>query len=188
MKILNLIFYTFILVFTLNAQDVIDTTVVDPVIMEKVEQHSPRKATILSAVLPGAGQIYNKKYWKLPILYGGFAAVGYAIHWNQDRYITYKDALAIRIDGNEETIDNFEEIYSEENLRTLKDFYRRNRDLSIIIGGIVYVLNILDAHIDAHLFYFDVTDDLGMKISPVIIENKFDDRKVPGLGFTFNLN
>ena len=171
-----------------NGQEVIDTTATDPAVIEKVKRHSPAKATILSAVLPGAGQFYNKKYWKMPILYGGFAAVGYAIDFNQDRYLSYKNALQTRTDGDEATIDQFEGVYSEENLRTLKDFYRRNRDLTIIIGGIVYVLNIIDAHVDAHLFYFDVSDDLSMQLSPGLIQNPYDLRSVPGVSLSFNLH
>ena len=169
------------------AQEVLDTTKTNPVVEAKVEEHSPAKATILSAVLPGAGQFYNKKYWKIAVLYAGFAAVGYSVNWNQDRYLTYKNAFKLRTDGDETTIDNFEGIYSDDNLRTLKDFYRRNRDLTIIIGGIVYVLNILDAHIDAHLFYFDVSDDLSMKLSAALIENRFTGNKTAGLGVTIYL-
>jgi hypothetical protein len=184
MKLQLFLFYIVLLNFSAFAQEVTDTTVVDPEVMEKVEKHSPTKATILSAILPGAGQFYNKKYWKIPVLYTGLAAIGYAVDFNQDRYTTYRNALKIRTDGDASTTDDFEGVYSEENLRTLKDFYRRNRDLSIIIGGIVYVLNILDAHIDAHLFYFDVSDDLSMKISPALIANELKKSEMPGINIS----
>ncbi|MGI8893774.1 MAG: DUF5683 domain-containing protein [Bacteroidia bacterium] len=188
MKKLFLLISCISLIFTIQAQDVVDTSAVDSLVMEQVEEHSPAKATILSAILPGAGQFYNKKYWKIPILYAGFATVGYAVDFNQDRYRTYRNALQLRIDGDETTVDVFEGIYSEENLRTLKDFYRRNRDLSIIIGGIVYVLNIIDAHVDAHLFYFDVTDDLSMKLSPALLDNNFSGYKTAGFSIIVGLN
>ena len=182
----QLFFYSFLIIISFKSfsQEVIDTSAVDAVVVQKLEKHSPAKATILSAILPGAGQFYNKKYWKIPILYAGFAAIIYSVDFNQDRYIIYKNALQTRTDGDETTLDEFEGIYSEENLRTLKDFYRRNRDLSYIIGGIVYVLNILDSHVDAHLYYFDVSDDLSMKVSPVMIENKLTKNEIPGVGIT----
>lgn len=188
MKQLLFLFSLIIISLKGFSQEVLDTSAVDEVIAQKVEEHSPAKATILSAVLPGAGQFYNKKYWKIPILYAGFAAIIYSVDFNQDRYIIYKNALQTRTDGDETTLDEFEGVYSEENLRTLKDFYRRNRDLSYIIGGIVYVLNILDAHVDAHLYYFDVSDDLSLKISPAMIENKLTGLKNPALGITINFN
>ena len=186
----RLVFYLFLIIISLKSfsQEVLDTTAIDPVAVQKVEKHSPSKASILSAVLPGAGQFYNKKYWKIPILYAGFAAIIYSVDFNQNRYIIYKNALQTRTDGDETTLDEFEDVYSEENLRALKDFYRRNLDLSYIIGGIVYVLNILDAHVDAHLYYFDVSDDLSMKVSPVMIENKLTGFQNPGLGIKLNFN
>jgi hypothetical protein len=128
--------------------------------------HSPRKATILSTVLPGAGQIYNKKYWKAPVIYAGFAGLGYLVKFNNDRYQIYKDAFSARADENPETVDEFENVYSEQDLITLKNYYRRNRDLSIIGIGLIYVLNILDASVDAHLFYFNVSDNISMNIAP----------------------
>ena len=186
----HLILYLFLIIISLKcfSQEVVDTTGVDSVVVQEAEKHSPAKATIFSAVLPGAGQFYNKKYWKIPILYAGFAGIIYAVDFNQDRYLIYRNALQTRTDGDEATIDEFEGVYNEENLRTLKDFYRRNRDLSIIIGGIVYVLNILDAHVDAHLFYFDVSENLSMKISPGLIDNKITGLKNPALGIKINFN
>jgi hypothetical protein len=128
--------------------------------------HSPKKATIYSAILPGLGQAYNKKYWKIPVIYAGFATLGYFIFTNNDQYNTYKDAYVARVDDDPTTVDDYTDIYSEQDLITLKDFYRRNRDLAIIGTGVWYVLNILDASVDAHMFYFDVNDNLSMRIAP----------------------
>lgn len=134
-----------------------------------VRSHSPVKATVYSALLPGAGQVYNRKYWKVPVIYAAFAGLGYLAKWNDDRYDTYRTAYRYRIDGNPETIDNFTDVYSDTDLKLLRDYYRRNRDLSLIFAGLVYVLNIVDASVDAHLFYFDVSDNLSMNITPSVV-------------------
>ena len=123
-------------------------------------------AVLMSTVLPGAGQVYNKKYWKVPILYAGFAACGYFIHFNNGNYRKYRKAYLKRADGDSTTVDEFTGIYSESNLLDLKDYYRRNRDLTIIITAAVYVMNLLDAYVDAHLFNFNVNDNLSLRVMP----------------------
>ncbi|WP_146161479.1 DUF5683 domain-containing protein [Mangrovibacterium marinum] len=142
--------------------------------------HSPRKATIYSAVLPGLGQIYNKKYWKLPLIYGGFIAFGYAINWNNDHYVLYKQAYADIIDDDPNS-NSYEELVIEGNwnwnnasqvaqfttrLKNAKDAARRNRDFMIILTAGFYALNIIDATVDAHFFNFDIGDDLTMQWTP----------------------
>ena len=129
-------------------------------------KHSPSKAALLSAVLPGAGQVYNKKYWKVPVIYAGFATLGYFIKFNNDNYQDFKDAYIARVDGDESTTDEYVGIYSDQDLQRLKDFYRRNRDLSFVGITLLYVLNIVDASVDAHLFYFNVNDDLTLRWQP----------------------
>ena len=148
-------------------------------------KHSPTKATLLSLVLPGAGQFYNKKYWKIPVIYAGLAGMGYLVHFNNTRYQGYKKAYAIRLDTLSTTIDEYVDIYSNDDLKTLKDFYRRNRDLSYIVAGLIYVLNILDADVDAHLFYFNVNDDLSMNVQPSV-NYSMQNKPLPGLTLTFN--
>lgn len=128
--------------------------------------HSPRKASIYSAVLPGAGQAYNKKYWKIPVIYAGFGVLGYFVKTNNDEYKIYKNAYKFRLDGDESTVDQFVGIYADQDLVTLKNFYRRNRDLSIIGMSVLYILNIIDASVDAHLFHFNVSDDLTLQVEP----------------------
>ena len=130
------------------------------------ELHSPTKASLLSAALPGAGQFYNKKYWKIPVIYAGFTALTYFVVSNNKDYKTYKEAYKFRLDQDESTTDNYVGIYSDEDLATLKNYYRRNRDLSVIGISILYVLNIVDAAVDAHLFYFDVKEDLSFQVTP----------------------
>lgn len=136
--------------------------------------HSPQKAALLSAVLPGAGQVYNKKYWKVPVIYAGAGALAYSFSYNQKKYIKYRNAYKYRIDGDAATVDEFEGKYSEDNLNTLQKYYHRYRDLTVIGMAVLYVLNIVDASVDAHLFSFDVSDNISMNIQPVV---------APSLGF-----
>ncbi len=136
--------------------------------------HSPRKAALLSAALPGAGQVYNKKYWKVPVIYAGFTALGYFVVTNNKDYRLYKNSYKLRLDGDVATVDEFVGIYSDDDLSTLKNFYRRNRDLSVIGISLLYVLNIIDATVDAHLFHFNVSDELSMAIRPGFATQNFN--------------
>jgi Family of unknown function (DUF5683) len=130
--------------------------------------HSVRRATLLSTYLPGAGQVYNRKTWKVPIIYAAFAGMGYLIKFNHDNFKKFDNALVTRYDNDPNTVDAYATIYSEDNLRSLSDFYRRNRDLSVIGLTLIYVLNIVDAHVDAHLFNFNVDDDLSLRVNPTL--------------------
>jgi hypothetical protein len=147
--------------------------------------HSPHKATFYSAILPGLGQAYNKKYWKIPLLYAGIGALGYAIHFNSTNYTKYKNAyrdFIIRDPGNKSyekvipvnlTIEQVEGPYAEwfeQALDNKRQYYKRYRDLCYIGMAAIYVLNLIDATVDAHFYNFDVSDDLSMKIRPVIMD------------------
>jgi hypothetical protein len=132
------------------------------------KKHSPRKAAIMSACLPGLGQAYNKKYWKIPVIYVGFGALAYSLQANQAKYVRYRDAYKYRIDLDPSTTDQYVGIYSDENLASLYRYYHRYRDLSVIGIAAVYLLNVVDASVDAHLFHFDVNDDLTMNIRPSV--------------------
>ncbi len=123
--------------------------------------HSPKFAGTLSAVFPGTGQIYNRKFWKLPIVYGACGGMGYLIFSNHRTYSRYRDVIKFRTGSNPSGIDLFPE-YSTEQLLTLQDQARRNRDLFIIAGTLIYALQIVDAVVDAHLKTFDVSDDLSL--------------------------
>ena len=126
------------------------------------KEKSPKKAAIYSAVIPGAGQIYTKKYWKVPIIYGGLITSGYFIKDNQDNYTMYKEAALTSIENNYE--DQLDFTYSE--LITLKDHYRRNREISYFSFVGIYILNVIDASVNAHLFDFDFSDDISFNIRP----------------------
>ena len=132
-----------------------------------------KKATTLSTIFPGAGQIYNKSYWRVPIVIGGLASTIYTIDWNNRGYQRFKTAYSLKVDYEKNPSkypngapDEFRGAYTSSFLKNLKDSYRRNRDLCIILTAGVYLLNILDAHVDAHLQDYDISDDLTMNLEP----------------------
>ena len=140
--------------------------------------HSPKAATIKSAIIPGRGQLYNKKYWKIPILYAGFSALGYFTNFNLSKYMTFKNAYILRIDNDSLTKDIFDVeniestekyYYTTTQLKSLRDDYRRQLELTYILTAGLYVLNIIDACVDAHLFEFDLGEDLSLDVYPVLL-------------------
>ena len=151
------------------------------------KKHSPFKITMMSVALPGLGQVYNGKWWKVPIIYGGFGGLIYSSVFNDLKCRTYKEAYLIRIDGDATTTDQFEGRYSDANLRELVSFYQRNRDLSLIFTGVLYALNIVDATVDAHLKDFDVSDDLSLKVRPTIHQIGPGLMPAPALALTLRL-
>jgi hypothetical protein len=133
-------------------------------------RYDPRKALLYAAVLPGLGQIYNKKYWKLPLVYGGFGALGYAVGFYQKGYKKYKSQLFDNINDapNNENFLNPVSDLSTGQLRTIVTSYRRQRDFWLIMTGAMYLLQIVDAHVDAHLKEFDVNPNLQVSLEPLI--------------------
>lgn len=140
----------------------------DGVINYPSETSKIQKATTLSMVCPGAGQVYNGSYWKTPIFVGGLVTMGYIIDWNNRGYQRFKLAYDLVTDGDDSTEDEFKGRYGEEFLQNLKNQYRRNRDLSIIGMVAVYLVNIMDAHIDAHMQDYDISDDLSLNVAPAM--------------------
>lgn len=133
------------------------------------------KATTLAMVCPGAGQIYNKSYWRVPIVVGGFATTIYCIDWNNRGYQRFKKAYRLKADydANPElypdgSLDEFGGRYNTSFLKNLRNSYRRNRDLCIILTAGLYILQIVDAHVDAHLRDYDISKDLSVSLSPAI--------------------
>lgn len=142
----------------------------------------PRTATILSAILPGAGQIYNEKTWKVPIIYGGFATNLYFIDFNGRRYRLFREELrAFDQQGQSEVFPNLNRDALVRNV----DTWRRYRDLNYIVFAAIHVLNIVDAQVDAHLSGFDVSDDISMKFEPSY-ENLLAGGRVIGLSLKLN--
>jgi hypothetical protein len=130
---------------------------------KKIYRHA-RIATIMSAAIPGAGQFYNRKYWKPPIIYAGLAGFGYMLVKNQNEYQKYSSYLKAENDGDPNTINPTK--YNSDQLLGLKVQYRKNRDIGIIGLTIMYLVNIVDANVDAHLKTFDVSDDLSLNNKP----------------------
>ncbi len=146
-----------------------------------VPEHSPQKATRLSALCPGLGQIYNRKYWKVPVVYGTFATLGYFIGWNNLWFHRYKRAYFDLVNGNTngyykvlvlKVSPNFD-FSNPENISFLterfqlgEEYYRRNRDLCIILSAVWYAFQIVDANVDGHLIDFDISDKLSFNFKP----------------------
>lgn len=144
--------------------------------------HSPRRAGLYSAVLPGLGQVYNHQYVKVPLMLGGLGVATGIFLWNFDKYVTYRDAYRLRLNGHL-TGDPKVDIYSPDDLRYLRDGYRQYVDYSVLGFAAVYLYNILDAVVFAHLYHFDVSNDLSrLRFGPV--SNPAGPYGV-GFGFTY---
>ena len=128
-------------------------------------KHSPKKATIYSAVLPGLGQIYNHKYWKVPIVYAGFGGLIYGIVYNDNKYDYYKEQYKYMLDNN---LTEWEDLTIQQ-AEVYKDYHKRYRDLFYIGTAGFYVLQILDATVDAHLINYDISEDIALIIDPAIL-------------------
>jgi hypothetical protein len=173
---LKIVFFLVVLCFLfsgniLHAQNQIpdDSTItrkrIDPATLDSA-YHNPKKAALFSAVVPGLGQVYNKKYWKVPIVFGGFVAMGYLIKRNDNYYKIWRQAY---IDyGTPEYKSPLPLQLDKEQVNSGKDFYKRQKELSIIATAGFYVLQIIDATVDAYLFEWSVGEDLSLKVEPAI--------------------
>ena len=163
---------------------------------------NPQRALWLALVLPGAGQIYNRKFWKLPIIYGGFIGCIYALTWNNMMYKDYSQAYIDIMDNNPETksyekfmqlgrvindtnIERYKTIF-----KNRKDKYRRWRDLSFFVMVGIYALSVIDAYVDAELSVFDISKDLSLKVQPTVIGNQLSQNPIyaSSLGVNCQLN
>ena len=145
---------------------------------------NPKRAMWLAIVLPGAGQIYNRKYWKLPIFYGGFVGCLYALSWDGQMYHDYSQAYVDLMDNDPNTqsyndflhlgttINESNKAHYQEIFRKRKDRYRKWRDLSVFALIGVYALSVIDAYVDASLSEFDISDDLSLRVAPTIINDQ----------------
>jgi len=149
-----------------------------------VKIHSPKKATYL-ALVPGLGQIYNRKYWKLPIVYAGFAVTGYLGVTNRNEFLIYNEAYTCSVNEGEDCENELTDKYTSDELKSIKDYYQRNMELSFIIMGVWYILQILDASVDAHLYSWEVDDNLNVNIQPVA-QPPIRGLQIPGQEMPFN--
>ena len=165
-------------------------------------QPDPKRALWLALVIPGGGQIYNRKYWKLPIVYGGFIGCLYAMNWNNTMYKDYSQAYIDLVDKDPNTksynlflhlgtqIDDSNKKYYEDIFRKRKDRFRRWRDLSFFVLLGVYALSVIDAYVDAELSNFDISKDLSLKVEPTILNNRSSSNPLDSssLGLQCSLN
>ncbi len=142
----------------------------------------PQAAVRLSLLCPGMGQIYNRSYWKAPIVYAALGTAAFFVVQNHIEYRRYQNAYRIRTDGDPTTIDPFVGRYADNSLRAIRDFYRRNRDFAIILGALGYTLTAVEAYVDAHLKHFKITDELSVRPSPMFFAGAR-----PALGASFFL-
>lgn len=181
--------------FSLCAQDKTEEDVVvqDTVLTKKrIDPLAPSRAAFYSAVLPGLGQAYNKKYWKIPIVYAAIGTGLYFYIFNTNQYNRYRDAYKSRLAGF--TDDEFYDLdnsgiitgnpdISNDALQDAQEFYQRNKDLSLLITIGLYALNIIDANVDAHLNQYNVNEDL--TLLPVFQQNQVDFRIYSGIAITY---
>lgn len=177
--------YLFLIVTTLTvfqsfSQEEIIVKANDTIVQKTIDFNplSPAKAAFYSAVLPGMGQAYNKKYWKIPIVYAALGTGIYAYTWNNDNYQKYRDAYKLRINGKPDDYDglNGNPFLSEDTLTSAQKSYKSDRDLSILITVGLYVLQIVEASVNAHLLQHNVDDNLSFK--PKMIKNKVTNKSI----------
>lgn len=133
------------------------------------KKHSPKKATILSICLPGAGQVYNKKnwWWKVPIIYGAGGALIYGLNFYQGLYDGFRTAYILRL-NNQSINDPYYSGFETATLQSYRDYYRQQRDMSYVYIALVYVVQIMDAAVEAHFFDFNMNENVSLKIEPDI--------------------
>jgi hypothetical protein len=149
------------------------------------KRYNPRKALLYAAVVPGLGQVYTKKYWKIPLVYGGFYAIGRGIKFYNDYYVKYKTHLFYNIEHQlGDTERNPTVPLTTAQLRRIVDKSRRERDLMVILMGGMYLLQIVDAHVDAHLKEFDLNPNLKVRIEPTLTNDAWVGRQT-GMSLTF---
>lgn len=156
-------------------------------IVDSTQVHSAKKATLMSMALPGLGQAYNKKYWKIPVIYAGFGVLYYFIRTNGQEYRNFRDAYDLVFNDDPAKDSNAYAVKYNYNLSQLEEgrnYYRRNLELSFIITGLLYVLNIIDASVDANLYSFDINDDISLRFEPMS-EQYFTYKPVPALGLRY---
>lgn len=181
---LFLFLFTIVLGFSTQAQNdslPISAPSVSRTDSVKVSNHNPTTAILLS-IIPGGGQIYNHKAWKIPIIYGLMGTSGYFIYYFGHRMVMARNEFINRRDGNIDQLNPFFKDDPDENLIPLKNTYLRNMELAIGATVILYALNFIDAMVDAHLYYFDVSDDLSLLWSPTVMPTYASGSPAFGIG------
>lgn len=164
---------------TFNADNITE------VVIDTLENR-PNTAALYSAALPGLGQAYNNKHWKIPILYGGAVVVGYFINYNHQLYKQYRDGLFALTDGDDRTTP-FNPNLGENDYRRATDYWRRNRDLLVLAAFVLYAANVVDAHVDAHLALFTIEEDISLNLEPSF-DQTFMQTNLYGLSLKLRFN
>lgn len=164
-RILGLIFWVSIGANVASCQD--SVRVAKPETVVSVSKKA-NKAAFLSLLLPGAGQVYNQDYWKVPIIYAAMGTCAYFFVKNHQSYLTYQQAYRYRTDNDSLTVDSYPAA-TNETLLAQREFYRRNRDLVLVLGVLSYALNSVEAYVAQHLKGFAVTDDLSLRFHPTFL-------------------
>ena len=155
-----------------------------PIDSLQLKRHNPKKASWL-AIVPGAGQIYNKKYWKLPIVYCGLGATAFLIYYYADLTAIYRKEYVKRVNDPENQNANQNPKLANlptANILETRNFYRRNMEICVAACTVIYLLSILDACVDAHLYYYDISDNLAVGIKPKLNYNPITGGTAPGMG------
>lgn len=151
----------------------------------RVAKHSPT-AAILYSIIPGGGQIYNRKYWKVPIIYTMLGASSYFLTMYASDMMLYRREFINRRDGNiDQLVPGLAE-YPDENILAMKQEAQRNMEICIAATAIIYTLNFIDAMVDAHLYYFDVSDDLAIRWSPSVFSNPINTKPSYGVSLVLS--
>ncbi|MBV6646471.1 MAG: hypothetical protein KI790_13530 [Cyclobacteriaceae bacterium] len=152
---------------------------------QEISTLDPNKAALLSAVLPGLGQAYNRQYWKIPFIYAGAIVIGHYINYNHQLYNRFRTAIIALDNESNPLIENPFPNATRASLVRSRDFFERNRDFLVIIGVVFYALNIVEAHVAAHLHEFEVNDGLSLKLEPSIQSGPVFSRSM-GLSLTLS--
>jgi hypothetical protein len=190
-KVVLLVLLCLMISVNISAQDTIRPVPASPAAdTSAAEVHSPHKATIYSLVLPGLGQAYNRKYWKIPVIYAGFGALAYNFTINNREMKKFTEAYRYVTNNDTFPIDNeYVTRYPDPNdLQRGREFYRRRVELTVIVSTAWYILNVIDAAVDAHFFDYDISDNLSLRIDPVfMMPTGLQDKYASGFRLCLNL-
>ena len=168
-------------IYLISTSDTVKVVETEEYVSKSTFQPDAQKSVWLAAVVPGLGQIYNRQYWKVPIIYGGALGLAYGITWNDRMFVDYKKGYVDLMDKDPNTnyfeyllpegvtLNNSNKDYYTRVIKTKLDNYRRYRDLCIIASAVFYLLTILDAYVDAQMFDYDISSDLSLEVVPTVI-------------------
>ena len=168
-------------IYLISTSDTVKVVETEEYVSKSTFQPDAQKSVWLAAVVPGLGQIYNRQYWKVPIIYGGALGLAYGITWNDRMYVDYRKGYVDLMDKDPNTnyfeyllpegvtLNNSNKDYYTRVIKTKLDNYRRYRDLCIIATAVFYLLTIVDAYVDAQMFDYDISSDLSLEVVPTVI-------------------